>query len=43
MILFNCGEPSVTLCRRMLEFTPYPTEQVNPTDSAWQPHKEKTT
>jgi len=23
----------------MLEFTHYPTEQVNPTDSAWQPHK----
>ena len=39
MILFKCGEPSVTPCRRMLELTTYPTEQVNPIDSAWQPHK----
>jgi len=39
MISFKCGEPSVTLRRRMLELTNYPTEQVNPTYSAWQPHK----
>jgi uncharacterized protein YdcH (DUF465 family) len=39
MILFNYREPSVTLCRRMLELYHLPTEQVNPTYSAWQPHK----
>ncbi|HWY46896.1 MAG TPA: DUF465 domain-containing protein [Bryobacteraceae bacterium] len=27
----------------MLEFTTYPTEQVNPTDSAWQTHKGENT
>jgi hypothetical protein len=44
MILFSYREPSVTpLFEECWNLTNYPTEQVNPTDSAWQPHKEKTT
>jgi uncharacterized protein len=39
MILSHMRGPSVTTAGRMQPFIHYPTEQVNPTDSAWQPHK----
>src|ERR1700735_176809 len=39
MILSHMRGPSVTSARTNANIHSSPTEQVNPTDSAWQPHK----
>src|SRR5579862_6706784 len=39
MILSHMRGPSVTSVRRECKFHSLPTEQINPTHSAWQPHK----